>query len=259
MERDIVFLQKLGDGVAEIVINKPEKRNCISVKAMKLMQDLLYQAEADSDINAIILRGEGDHFCSGGDQNQQLEGPTPIEAASMAARAYCNTVRAIQTIEKPVIAMINGYAINGGFSLALACDMICAAPDAKMYCNFTKVGLAPEMGSLLFMPMTIGLYKSKELWYTGAEISGTAGKEMGFVNYLFEKENLYEETLKFAKQIAAVPTVSARVTKRLANSFNNHMLNALLDTEVQTTPFCATSESRKKFREAIRNKTSKGI
>lgn len=259
MTKDLVYLKKLEDGVAEIVINRPEKRNCISKNDRIVMKNLFYQAEDDEDINAIILRGEGDHFCSGADLKQVLEGPTPLEAGSYSMRAAGQVIRAIQTIEKPVIAMVNGYAINGGFCLALACDMICAAPDAKMYCNFTKTGLMPEMGALLFMPMTIGMYKSKELWYTGEEISGTEAKEMGFVNRLFEKENLYEETLKFAKKVAAVPIAGARVTKRLANSFNYHMLNALLECEVQSAPFCGQSEGRKKLNEAFNNKTSKGI
>ncbi|MGD9809686.1 MAG: enoyl-CoA hydratase/isomerase family protein [Deferribacterales bacterium] len=247
-----VYINKVGD-VGYVMLNKPERRNAIDPDMMDVMTECFNTLESDPEVRVVVLSGEGDHFCSGGDLKAAPGGHT-IESSHHALRKYGKTVQTIQGMEKPVIASVKGYAVGGGMSLALACDIIFAGESTKFSCNFLKVGIVPEMGAMMFMPQLIGMQRSKELWYTGRIVSGEEALHMGFVNRVVADADLEKETFAFAKQISSVPAMSLAITKRIANSTYHKDLGSILDVETLSTPFCSQTKEHKDLVEAFLNK-----
>lgn len=253
-ERNIL-IEKQKDGIAYIVISKPQRRNAIDASMMDDLTDALESLESDDEVKVIILKGQGNHFSSGGDLKAAPVGGYSIEGSRAALRKFCRVVQTIQQMDKPVIAMVKGYAVGGGMSLALACDLIFAAESARFSSNFLRVGITPEMGAMLFMPMTMGLYRAKELWFTGRMVTADEAREMGFVNKVFPDDTIEESTLAFAKELAQMPAMPVRITKRITNSIINNMLMAVLEAELQSTPFCTQTEEHKALISAFVNKS----
>ena len=110
------------------------------------------------------------------------------------------------------------------------------------------------MGALVTMPMTIGMYRSKELWFTGRAVGAEEAYGMGFVNRVVPKEAIEDATLAFAAEVAKMPAVAVRITKRLANSTIFNMFSSVLEMEAELTPFCCQTEDVKKMITAFRNK-----
>ena len=130
-EKAVVYAQDAGDGIRVIYLNQPKKKNAISAPMMDILSDLLRAADDDDDVRVVVLRGAGENFSSGGDLNQGDGGkPTP-EQARKTLRRYLNAVRTIRAISKPVMCMVDGYAVGGAFALALASN-IGVAPSVSV-------------------------------------------------------------------------------------------------------------------------------
>jgi 2-(1,2-epoxy-1,2-dihydrophenyl)acetyl-CoA isomerase len=244
LDENTLLVEKQDDGIAFLVINKPHRRNALDHEMMDQLVVTLEALESDGDVRVVVIKGQGKHFSSGADLRIVFE---TIEDVRMALRKYLRAVRTIQQMEKPVIAMVAGYAIGGGMSLALACDIIFASEDAKFSANFLQLGITPEMGAMLFMPLTIGLYRAKELWYTGRIVEAREAREMGFVNRVFPAEQLEEATKEFAREISRTPALPVRITKRITNSTIFSMLNTIMEAEVQSSPFCSQTAEHKAY------------
>jgi len=245
---DYVVVDKQNDGIATITLNKPERRNAIDPEMMDTLVDHLQNLDNDDDVQVVILRGQGDHFCAGGDLKAGASAGNTVEISRKSLKKYGLAVQTMQQMDKPIIAMVQGYAIGGGMSLALACDIILASEDAKFSSNFLSVGITPEMGAMLLMPLTIGIYRSKELWFTARGVDAEEAREMGFVNRVFPKEEIEEATQTLAREISQMPALAVRITKRITNSTILSMFNAVIDAESQATPFCTQTEE---FRERL--------
>jgi 2-(1,2-epoxy-1,2-dihydrophenyl)acetyl-CoA isomerase len=251
---DYVLVDKQNDGIATIILNKPQRRNAIDPAMMDELVEHLLKLDNDDEVKVVILKGQGDHFCAGGDLKAGAEAGNTVEISRSSLKKYGRAVQSMQQMDKPIIAMVKGYAIGGGMSLALACDIIFASEDAKFSSNFLSVGITPEMGAMLLMPLTIGLYRSKELWFTAKKISAQEAYGMGFVNRVLPKAEIEEATQAFAQEVAKMPALPVRITKRITNSLNASMFNAVIDAESQATPFCTQTEEFKERIAAFVNK-----
>lgn len=253
MEKDVVYLEKNG-AVGVIYLNQPKKKNAISAVMMDLITDYLNDLELDDEIRVIVLRGAGENFCAGGDLDQPGPKPMTAEFSRKSLRRYLRTIRAIRSTSKPVIAMMRGYAVGGAVSMMLACDLVCAAEDAKIIPNFCKIGLAPEMGIMATLPAIVGPQRAKEILFTGARMSGADCLRLGLANRVFPAEELEAGTLAFAQEIAALPSISLKITKGIMNSASDGPLLSVLEAESIGSPFCSQSEEFK----AIAAKFAKG-
>jgi len=251
-----VIVDKREGSVALLILNNPERRNPIDPEMIGQLVQALEEMERDDGVKVIVLTGQGDHFSSGGDLKLAGSEEWSIEGCRGRENSRHNAkpVRAIWQMEKPVIAMVKGYAIGGGMSLALACDIIFAADDAKFASNFLRIGLIPEMGALCFLPIAVGLNRAKELWFSAKQIDVHEAYRLGIVNQVFPKEKLEEETLSFAKEIAEMPTVAVRITKRILNATFLNMLDNILENEAQAIPFCGLTKEVKENIAAFREK-----
>lgn len=251
MTESTVLLDKHDDGIAVIILNKPKRRNALDHLMMDHLVLILEGLEKDEEVKVILIKGQGDHFSAGGDLKMGAEYIRTIEDSRMAMRNFLRVVRTLTQMEKPVIAMVRGYAISGGMGLAMACDIIFASDDAKFSANYLKVGITPELGAMLIMPQIMGIYRAKELWYTGRVVEAAEAKEMGFVNHIYPSAQIEAAAMEFARGITRMPQLPVRITKRITNSMILGQLNQVLEAEVQSTPFCSQTEEHKAYMRAF--------
>lgn len=158
---DMVYMEKGEDGVAVVYLNQPKKKNAINATMMDLLTDCFHAADEDPEVRVIVLRGSGNCFTSGGDLSQSSPEENTPEHARKTYRKYCRTVTAMRTIAKPIVAMVDGYAVGGGFALMLASDLVCVSETATVIPAFCQIGIAPEMGVVKFLPELVGMQRAK--------------------------------------------------------------------------------------------------
>ncbi len=246
-----IYLEKHEGGVASIVLDKPERRNAIDLQMMISLNELLLQAESDPEIRALILKGSGGHFSSGADLKAAPEGGYSIDEKRSSLKKYNQVVKTILSIEMPVISVVRGYAVGGAMSLALACDIIFAAEDAKFFGNFVKVGIVPEMGAMLILPQLVGINKAKEIWFSGEVVDGERAYELGIANRVYPAEQVEAEALSFARILAQMPATAMGITKRVTNSAVFSNIDSLFECEQQASPFCGSTDEFKRRRDAF--------
>lgn len=243
MDNDLIKLTRHDSGVTEVILNNPTKKNAMNAEMMRQLYRAVIDLEDDDSTRAIVIRGEGGCFCSGGDLSGTASGKKKtIETSRENIGYFGRVVTAIQNCEKPFIAQVDGYAMGGGFSLALACDMIYASPETVFSSNFLHVALAPEMGSMVFLSQACGVYRAKELWYSGRKVSGEEGQTLGFVSKLVPGEDLYDTTLADATRIAQLPRTPVRIMKSVVNTHVLSDVPAVVALDRQDSPLCFSSE-----------------
>lgn len=245
MSADLIRMENKKNGVCVVILNNVEKRNAINAEAMDELTRILLELERNDEVRVIVLKGQGDHFCAGGDLTALKEYST--RELVDKTRRLSRPIRLIQQMEKPVIAMVKGYAVGGGMSLALACDMMFAADDAKFSANFLRLAIVPDLGGLCFLPIAAGLYRAKELFFRGNIVDACEAAQLGIVNRIFPKERLEEETMAIAGEIAGMPAVALGLTKRILNAAFLDKLDGILEYEAHAQPLCAQSEEHKKM------------
>lgn len=239
--RNKLRVEKQDGGVALLIINNPEKRNAIDREVFETFPLILETLDRDDEVKAIVLTGQGEHFCSGGDLSG-AKGVRTVEERRDVNRQLGKMVRTIQHMEKPVIAMVRGFAVGGGMSLVLACDMVYAETEAKFSTQFIRLGIFPEMGSLFFLPLIAGVHRAKELLFSAKLFDAQEAYRIGIVNQVLPKERLETETLAFAREIAGMPSLPIRMSKRLMNTTLLNQLDQVLEWEAQATPLSSLTK-----------------
>jgi 2-(1,2-epoxy-1,2-dihydrophenyl)acetyl-CoA isomerase len=221
------------ENTAIIKLNYPRKYNAIDSQLAAELAEFTTAVRYDSSIRAVVLTGAGDNFCSGGDL-QQLQSLTMDEGKAMLASIHTFILNLVE-MEKPVVAAINGAAAGLGFSLALACDLLVAGENAKFSQGFVKIGLAPDGGATWILPRLIGLYKAKQLFFTGDMIDAAQAYSLGLLAKVVSDEEVFSTALAQAKKLGGSATAAIGLTKRLLNQGTNRDFNSLLvlENEVQ--------------------------
>lgn len=243
--KDVIYSDVREDGIAFLVINKPQRKNAIDGNMMDVLSEQLQRLSDDPDVRVIILKGEGENFSAGGDLKQGGPEGLTIEQSRKLLKKYTRTVKTIQQISTPVIAMVDGYAVGGGMSLALACDIIYVSDRVKFLPNFLKVGIIPEMGAMMFLPQLIGPYRAKELWFTGKVLDAEEAYRLGIANKIFPADQLEVETLALAKEIVTLSYTAVEITKKITNGTMGPILDLVLEAETTASPFCTQTEEYK--------------
>ncbi len=198
------------DGICEVRLNRPEKRNAITLAMYDAMTAALVRAEADESIRVVLLSGAGASFTAGNDLNDFLQGP-PLGAEHSAARF----LRLLPTLEKVLIAAVHGATVGIGVTLLLHCDLVLASRSTRLTMPFVRLGLVPEAASSLLLPRLIGHQRAAELLMLGAPLDAPAAVGLGLVNRLTEDDSLLQEARAVAKSVAQQPAGALRATKRL--------------------------------------------
>lgn len=240
--RDVVYAEHLEGGIEVVYLNQPHKKNAISAEMMDRLDQVLRQADLSDEVRVVVLRGVGENFSSGGDLNQGPSAPGP-EGSRKTLRRYLSVVRTVRTMAKPVIAMVDGYAVGGAFALTLAADLVCASERALFVPAFCQIGIIPEMGMMKLLPELVGQQRAKEVLFFGGKIPAAQLQDWGLVNRVFPSDALEQETLAFARQLAAMPDASIQITKNIMNALSDGNLEACLEAESTASPFCTTTKA----------------
>lgn len=205
------------EGVATIVINRPEVRNALNEQTILELLSRLEDAEKDDNVRVIVITGTGDRaFCSGLDLNI-IRGVSPIRATenSRIGQNLCNRIEALP---KPVIAAVNGFALGGGCELAMACDIRIASENAQMGQTEINIGLLPGWGGTQRLPRYVGKAIAKEMIFTGKRIDAKTAERLGLVNAVVPPDQLMTKVKELALELAGKPPIAIRLNKALINN-----------------------------------------
>ncbi len=225
------IIYELADGVATLTFNRPEVRNAFNEVMAEETLSALKQAERDEAARCLVITGAGAGFCAGQDLAVLRDRDEAISFREHLLKTYNPIVLKLRTIEKPVIAAVNGAAAGAGWGIALACDIRYAADTAKFRFAFTGIGLAPDSGTSFFLSRTLGLGKALELAYTNDVLDATTALSLGLVNKIMPADQLMAATMDLACRLAQAPTRGLGLTKRAMNHALNVDLAAALDYE----------------------------
>jgi 2-(1,2-epoxy-1,2-dihydrophenyl)acetyl-CoA isomerase len=225
------ILYDLADGVATLTFNRPEVRNAFNDVMAEEVQAALKMAERDENVRCVVITGAGQSFCAGQDLAAVRERGGDVSFRDHLQKTYNPIVSKLRSMEKPIIAAINGAAAGAGWGIALACDIRYASETAKFRLAFSGIGLAPDSGTSFFLPRFVGLGCALELAYTNEVIDATGALALGLVNKVFPPDQLISATLELAHKLAQAPTRGLGLTKRAMNYALDASLDQALDYE----------------------------
>lgn len=256
MEFETVLLKK-ENGVTTIMLNRPEVRNALNTKMEDEIAAAFESVRQDDDTRAVVFCGAGKAFCAGGDIRGLKEltaTNTALESRSSLRNATMRALKAITTMEKPVIAMVRGAAVGAGCNLALACDLIIASENTSFGEVFTRVGLASDWGGTYFLPRLIGLVRAKELFFTGRIFDAREAERIGIINRFVPDEELESTVYKLAQQLADGPTRAIGILKTQLNNGVDRDLTSALEAEASAAGMLFHSEDHKEGIDAFLEK-----
>ena len=224
-----VIVQKK-DKIATLTLNRPEVMNAMSKEMIEGLWDAVKDLAADESIGVVILRGAGNHFCSGADINL-FAGSIPSDEWVVAMKGVGKIVRTLREMPQPVISMLKGVAVGGGANLALAADFVVAAENTRFCEIFINIGAILDYGGHYFLPRLVGLAKARELAMLGDEIDGKTAASIGLIYKSVPEDQLEAEVDALANTLAQKPPLALRLIKEgLENSFDMS-LKQVLDWE----------------------------
>ncbi|WEE76693.1 enoyl-CoA hydratase [Comamonas testosteroni] len=245
---DALLIRREG-AVLVLSNNNPAARNALSPEFYAAVTTALADAAADAGVGAVVLTGEGGHFCAGGDLRQLARRrELPVEQRREKLEGLHDLIRAVRDCSKPVIAAVEGAAAGAGLSLALACDMLVAARDSLFSVAYVKVGLTPDGGATAFLAEFVSRQVLTELCLTGERISGERMHALGPVNRLAEPGQALVDAIALAAQIATGPDQAMALIKDLCRRAPRNTLEQQLELEAQ---HMVNSQGSEESREGI--------
>jgi len=201
------------EGVAVVTLNRPDKLNAVTPQMHRELLDAFKRIARDDAVRAAVLTGEGQAFCAGQDLETVTQNPD-LDYGELLRNGYNPIIEALTSLEKPVVAAVNGVAAGAGVSLALACDLKLASDKASFVQAFVHIGLVPDSGSTWFLPRLVGLTKAMELALLGDKVSAEEAARIGLINRVVPHDALMPEAIALAERLAQMPTRAIALTKR---------------------------------------------
>jgi enoyl-CoA hydratase len=228
--------------VAVVVVNRPEKMNALNIPTREEILRAFEELRNDEDVRAVVITGAGEKaFIAGADISEFAGKSAQQQRAVMRA---CRAFDSVEDFPKPVIAMINGFALGGGCELAMACDIRIASSRAKFGQPEIKLGIIPGGGGTQRLPRLIGEGKAMELILTGDMIDAEEALKMGLVNCVVPPDQLEAKTMEIANRIAEMSPIALSMAKMAVKSAARLDLRAGLDTELDLFALCFSSEDK---------------
>ncbi|HKW57327.1 MAG TPA: enoyl-CoA hydratase [Candidatus Acidoferrum sp.] len=239
-----VVLESRHEGIATLVLNRPDKLNALNAELSTALNAALERLAQDESVRVVVLTGAGRAFCSGGDLGAIGRGQQRNDTAELEPilRAGMQSVLRMRTMPQPVIAAVNGPAAGAGMNVALAADVRVAADSATFGQNFSRVGLFPDYGGIYFLPELVGPSVAAEMFYTGAMIDAQTALRLGLVNRVVPLADLEVEVTTLARNIAQGPPIPIRAVKKVLFASQKDALTKALEQEVAQQMKCFASE-----------------
>lgn len=216
------------DGVMTLQLNRPEKKNALTVAMYQTLADNLVAADDDGSVRVVVIRGTDDCFTSGNDVMDFMQNPPSGEDSSVG-----QFLKAIATMRKPLVGVVDGLAIGIGTTLLLHCDLVYVGANARLKLPFVNLGLCPEAASSFLLPRLVGMARASELLLLGSEFSAGDAVEMGLANAAFPPEVLVESAMAQVAKLVAQPPEAVRVSKELIRGRDREAIGAVMKAEFE--------------------------
>jgi enoyl-CoA hydratase/carnithine racemase len=240
--------------VATITLDRPEKKNPLTLQSYAELRDLFHGLTHASDVKAIVVAGAGGNFSSGGDVHEIIGPLTRMGMLDLLAftRMTGDLVKAMRHCPQPIVAAVDGICAGAGAMVALASDLRLGTPLAKTAFLFTRVGLAGcDMGACTLLPRTIGQGRAAELLYTGRVMTAAEGAAWGFFNRIVAPEAILAEAQALARSLADGPTFAHAMTKRLLHQEWAMDLDSAIEAEAEAQAICMQTNDFRRAYEAF--------
>jgi enoyl-CoA hydratase/carnithine racemase len=235
------FTWQLNEGVALITLNRPERKNPLTLESYAELRELFRGLVYATDVRAVVLAGEGGNFCSGGDVHEiigplvGMDMPELLEFTRMTG----DLILAMRKCPQPIIAAIDGICAGAGAMLALASDYRLATSAAKTAFLFTRVGLAGcDMGACTLLPRLVGQGRASDLLFTGRSLGADEGERWGFYNRIVSQETLLSDAMQWANALVSGPTFAHAMTKTMLHQEWSMTVEQAIEAEAQAQAIC---------------------
>lgn len=218
------------EGVGKITLDRPEKYHSFIREMALQLQETLEQCRENDNVRAIMITATGKAFCAGQDLTEAID-PSIPSISTIIQEHYNPIIRKIRSIDKPIVAAVNGVAAGAGASIALACDIIVATESASFVQAFSKIGLIPDSGATFFLPRLVGMQKATALMMSGEPILAKDAETMGMIYKTYSDEKFELESWNLVSKLSKMPTKGLGLTKKLLNASINNDLEDQLTME----------------------------
>jgi 2-(1,2-epoxy-1,2-dihydrophenyl)acetyl-CoA isomerase len=228
-------------GIATIVLNRPKVGNCINRELADGLVSALARAADDASVKAVILKGSGKFFCTGGD----IPRLTALTDVASCYDEISNTGRAIHLIvsmPKPVVSMVHGMVAGAGFGFVLASDLVIGERNTKFMSAFSKIGLVSDCATAFHLVKLLGKQRAKEIMMLSEPIGAEEMYRMGLINRLADAAELERETYDIARRLAGMAPLSLRLTKEFINNCDDMSLKQAIAWEESAQALCLGTE-----------------
>jgi len=235
------------DRAAYIILNRPKRLNSFDMKLGEDLHKVLHEMSEKKEIRAVVIKGTGKGFCGGGDVKDMHDSKDKTKFLRELTKAIHKCVIEIRSMEKPVIAAVNGYAFGAGLSLALACDIVIAVKDTKFSTAFIGIGLAPGCGTQLFANI-VGYQRACEYILTSKVFTPEDAEKLGLINKVVEPKDLDAAVEEFVDKFRKLAPIAVGKAKMLINKSMENDMVTHLELESKTASESAGSQD---FKEGI--------
>ena len=249
--KNILF--EVADGVATITINRPKALNALNSDVIAELCDAAVKCKTDDAVKAVIVTGAGEKSFVAGADIAQMADLRPQQAMEFM-EAGIETFRAFETLPKPVIAAVNGFALGGGVEFAMSCDFRFASENARFGQPEILIGLIPGWGGTQRLARLVGIGRAKEYIMGGEQIDARRAYEIGLVNRVYPPDQLIPETKKFAAKLANLPGFALKMAKHAINFGYDLALDNAMRLETECCSQCFSTDDQKEGMKAFLEK-----
>ena len=252
MSEDLVLFQQ-EDGIGIITINRPGALNALNPEVLKALENALEKAERDEKVKVILITGSGEKAFVAGADIAEMSKMSPREARDFSKLGQ-KVFRKIEQMEKPVIAVVNGYALGGGLELAISCDYILASENAQFGQPEVDLGIFPGFGGTQRLPRILGKLRAKELIFWGERIPAQKALEIGLVNEVAPQDKLMERARELAKKLMSKGLIAIGLAKRAIEQGTDLDLDSGLLIEQTLFSLCFDTQDQREGMKAFLEK-----
>jgi len=220
----------VADGIGTILLNRPRLKNAFTLEMIDDWADALRSARVDPEVRVVVVTGAGDAFSSGIDLNTfDREATDPLALKALLHERIHRVAAAVEDLDKPLIAAVNGMAVGAGMDMALMCDVRLVAESARFSQAYIRIGLVPGDGGCYYLPRLVGMAKALELMWTGDFVGAEDAQRLGIADHVRADADFVTFWRSYAERLAAQPPLNVRLIKRAAYQSANTDARTALD------------------------------
>lgn len=242
------------NGIAVLTLNRPERLNAVNPAMHSELSTIFTAIDSDPEIRVAVLTGAGRGFCSGGDFGPGRDAQAPRKTGLTLMQEARRIVDSILDLEKPIIAAVNGAAVGLGATIALFCDVVIAARNARFGDTHVKMGITAGDGGAVIWPLLIGVNRAKQLLMTGDLINAEEAYNLGLVSQVTDEGEALDEAMKLARRLADGPSYAIQSTKISINKLIKELSNLVLPLSLALEEVSMTKEDHREAVKAFQEK-----